>query len=384
MAHGKIRLHDVVIPLFFAVCVPAMPALAADAAGTPVPAATPSTDTSKSAVRGKEAPAANAAAAAKDALPPGVYAEIYTPKGKILSQLEFEKAPLTVINFVGLAEGTKASNKPAGKGFYDGLTFHRVVPNFMIQGGDPQGTGTGGPGYQFGDEFDPTLRHDKPGIFSMANAGPGTNGSQFFITHGPTPHLNDKHSVFGHVVTGQDVVNAVVVGTVIDSIRIQRVGPKAKKFKADEAAFLAQQKKSAAAGEAKKKKEEEAKKKMEAQTNELMKKATKTASGLMYIITQPGAGTKPASGANVKVHYAGRLTDGTEFDNSFKRGQPIAFRVGTGMVIPGWDEGIMLMQKGEKRTLIIPSNLAYGPDGRPPVIPQNATLIFDVELVEFN
>jgi peptidylprolyl isomerase len=377
LARGKFRLNDVVIPLFFAVCAPTMPAFSADAAGTPVPAAAPATDTSKAAVRGKDAPAP------KDALPPGVYAEIYTSKGKILSQLEYEKAPLTVINFVGLAEGTKASNKPAGKGFYDGLTFHRVVPNFMIQGGDPSGNGTGGPGYQFADEFDPTLRHDKAGIFSMANAGPTTNGSQFFITHNATPHLNDKHTVFGHVITGQEVVNAIVVGTVIDSIRIQRSGPKAKKFKADEAAFQAQQKKSAAVGDAKKKKEEEAKKKMESQTNDLMKKATKTASGLMYIVTQPGAGPKPASGANVKVHYAGRLTDGTEFDNSFKRGQPIAFRVGTGMVIPGWDEGIMLMQKGEKRTLIIPSNLAYGPEGRPPVIPQNATLIFDVELVEF-
>jgi peptidylprolyl isomerase len=319
----------------------------------------------------------------KESLAPGLYAAIYTAKGKITTQLEYEKAPLTVTNFVGLAEGAKSSNKPAGTRFYDGLTFHRVIPNFMIQGGDPEGKGTGGPGYQFQDEFDPTLRHDRPGIMSMANAGPGTNGSQFFITHVPTPHLDDRHTVFGHVVEGQEVVNAVVVGTVIDSIRILRVGPKAKKFKADEAAFQAQLKKTAAVGEAKKKKEDEVKKKAEAATEALMKKATKTPTGLMYIVTAPGMGPKPASGANVKVHYAGRLANGTEFDNSFKRGQPIDFKVGTGMVIPGWDEGIMLMQKGEKRTLIIPANLAYGPEGRPPVIPPNSTLIFDVELVDF-
>ncbi|HKP95367.1 MAG TPA: peptidylprolyl isomerase [Fibrobacteria bacterium] len=328
-------------------------------------------------------PAKAAAAPVQGARAPGLYAEFYTPKGKIVTVLEYEKAPLTVINFVGLAEGTKLSNKPAGTRFYDGLTFHRVVPEFMIQGGDPQGNGTGGPGYQFQDEFDSTLKHDKPGVLSMANSGPGTNGSQFFITHVPTPHLDGRHSVFGHVVEGQDVVNAVVVGTVMDSVRILRVGPKARKFKGDEAAFQAQSKKSADVTAAKKKKEETERKKMEAATNELIKKATATPSGLKYIITRPGTGAKPASGASVKVHYAGRLTDGKEFDNSYKRGQPIDFKVGTGMVIPGWDEGIMLMQKGEKRTLIIPPNLAYGPDGRPPVIPQNATLVFDVELVDF-
>jgi FKBP-type peptidyl-prolyl cis-trans isomerase len=179
------------------------------------------------------------------------------------------------------------------------------------------------------------------------------------------------------------VVNAVAMGDKLDSVRILRVGPKAKKFKSDEAAFQAQLKKSEALGAARKNKEETERKKMEAATNELIKQATPTASGLKYIVTRPGVGPHPASGASVKVHYAGRLTDGKEFDNSYKRGQPIDFKVGTGMVIPGWDEGIMLMQKGEKRTLIIPANLAYGPDGRPPVIPQNATLIFDVELVDF-
>ncbi len=309
-------------------------------------------------------------------LPAGLYAEFYTNKGKITTALEFEKVPLTVTNFVGLAEGTKKSNKPAGTRFYDGLMFHRVIANFMIQGGDPEGTGTGGPGYQFQDEFDTSLKHDKPGVLSMANAGPGTNGSQFFITHVPTPHLDGKHTIFGHIVSGQDVVNAIAQNDRMDSVRIVRVGPKAKKFKADEASFQSLIGKSASAAEDKKKK-------TEVELNGLLKKAKATPSGLKYIVTHPGTGPKPKSGTSIKVHYAGRLTDGTSFDNSYTRGQPIEFKVGTGMVIPGWDEALQDMTKGEKRTLIIPPNLAYGPEGRPPVIPQNATLIFDVELVEF-
>ena len=183
------------------------------------------------------------ASAADKKLEDGVYAEMETSKGKILLQLEYEKAPLTVANFVGLAEGTKHYStkgeepKKQGKPFYDGLTFHRVIPSFMIQGGDPEGSGRGGPGYRFKDEFDPSLKHDKPGILSMANAGPRTNGSQFFITHVPTPHLDNKHSVFGHVVEGQDVVNNIVKDDKIKSIKILRVGEKAKQFKGDQEQF---------------------------------------------------------------------------------------------------------------------------------------------------
>lgn len=170
----------------------------------------------------------------KAKLADGLYAKISTSKGDILIRLHYEKVPMTVANFVGLAEG-KISNKakPLGTPYYDGLKFHRVIKDFMIQGGDPSGNGTGGPGYAFKDEFDPELKHNGPGILSMANAGPNTNGSQFFITHKATPWLDNKHSVFGKVVEGQNVVDAIEQGDTINSIIIIRMGSNAKKFKAE-------------------------------------------------------------------------------------------------------------------------------------------------------
>ena len=167
----------------------------------------------------------------------GLYAKVVTSKGDILIRLEFDRAPLTVVNFVGLAEGTKNSNRGKSVRFYDGLTFHRVIPDFMIQGGDPDGNGTGGPGYQFPDEINSALRHDIPGVLSMANAGPGTNGSQFFITHTKTPWLDGKHTVFGHVIQGQNIVNAIRQGDTIQKINIIRIGAKAIAFKADQDSF---------------------------------------------------------------------------------------------------------------------------------------------------
>ena len=181
--------------------------------------------------------------AAETKLTDGLYAEFDTSKGKIVCQLEFEKTPLTVANFVGLAEGTKnyskdgSAPKKQDKPFYDGLTFHRVIASFMIQGGCPVGVGTGGPGYRFKDECLPELKHDKPGILSMANSGPASNGSQFFITHVPTPWLDMKHTVFGHVIEGQDVVNKIAKGDKLNSLKIVRVGEKAKAFKGGEADF---------------------------------------------------------------------------------------------------------------------------------------------------
>lgn len=313
----------------------------------------------------------------------GMYAKFDTSKGEIITMLEFEKTPLTVANFVGLAEGTKelgAGPGTSGHKFYDGLTFHRVIPDFMVQAGCPLGTGTGGPGYTFPDEIDPSLKHTGPGILSMANAGPGTNGSQFFITHVATPWLDGKHTVFGHVVEGQDVVNAIEGGDIINSVSIIRKGDKAEQFQSDQAAFealLDSMDKRA------RDKELEAQEEARKQISKRWPDAVATPSGLQYVVVEPGSGdATPQKGDSIKAHYTGKLLDGTKFDSSYDRGQPIEFPVGAGRVIKGWDEAFLTMQKGEKRTLIIPSHLGYGPSGRGP-IPPNATMVFDVELVDF-
>ena len=172
-----------------------------------------------------------------DNLPEGLYAQIETNRGTIVVELEFQRAPMTVMNFVGLAEGTIEHSRGSGVRFYDGLTFHRVIDDFMIQGGDPEGSGRGGPGYRFPDEFHPELRHDSAGILSMANAGPGTNGSQFFITHAPTPWLDDAHTVFGKVVSGQQVVDSIQRRDRMERVRIERIGADAEAFRADQETF---------------------------------------------------------------------------------------------------------------------------------------------------
>ncbi len=321
-------------------------------------------------------------AMAENTLEDGLYAKFITDKGDILCKLEYQKTPITVTNFVGLAEGTKELGGGAGKTgvpFYDGLTFHRVIEDFMIQGGCPLGTGTGGPGYTFPDEFDPSLKHNGPGILSMANAGPGTNGSQFFITHVATPHLDGKHTIFGHVVSGMDVVNAIKKGDTIKTIEILRIGDDAKAFKSDQAAFdalLANQDDRA------KDKELAAMEEAVQQIKDQWPDAITTDSGLKYVVIAEGSGDTPKPGAMVKVHYTGKLLDGTKFDSSVDRGAPIDFPVGQGQVIKGWDEALLTMKKGEKRVLIIPSDLGYGPAGRGP-IPANATMVFDVELIDF-
>lgn len=173
------------------------------------------------------------AEAKKPKLAKGLYAEIQTTRGKILIRLAMDSVPLTVANFVGLAEGTiKNSARPLGVPYFDSLKFHRVIAKFMIQGGDPQGNGQGGPGYSFRDEFVPQYRFTGPGILAMANAGPATNGSQFFITHVATPWLDNRHTIFGFVVSGQEVVDATQQGDYIVKVKIIRKGKKARKFNA--------------------------------------------------------------------------------------------------------------------------------------------------------
>ena len=303
----------------------------------------------------------------------GIYAKFGTNKGDILIKLTHDKTPGTVGNFVGLAEGKVPNQaKKDGEPYYDGLTFHRVIPDFMIQGGCPQGTGTGDPGYKFDDEFHPDLKHDAPGVLSMANAGPGTNGSQFFITHVPTPWLDRKHTVFGHVVQGQDVVDAITQGDKIDSLEVLRVGAEAEAWDAPSAFEAFRKGKEARLAEERKARE--------AQLAALSEGFEITDSGLRYKILESAQGAKPSKGQRVSVHYKGALLDGTVFDSSFERNQPIEFAIGTGQVIPGWDEGISLLGVGDKARFIIPSDLAYGSRGAGGVIPPDATLVFDVSL----
>ncbi len=305
----------------------------------------------------------------------GIYAKFNTAKGSILVKLTHDLTPGTVGNFVALAEGNMENKiKPQGQKFYDGLNFHRVIPDFMIQGGCPLGTGTGDPGYKFDDEFHQDLRHDAPGVLSMANSGPGSNGSQFFITHIATPWLDNKHTVFGNVIEGQDVVDAVAQGDVLESVEIIRVGEEAKNWNAIEAfvGLKGARLKRAAALKAE----------SEAKMEKLAAGFEKTESGLRYQFIQRGEGKQAEAGKTVSVHYEGSLENGKVFDSSYPRKKPIEFKLGIGQVIEGWDEGIALLKVGDKARFVIPSDLGYGPAGAGGVIPPNATLIFDVELMD--
>ena len=307
----------------------------------------------------------------------GLYADIETSKGNIILELYYEQAPTTVSNFVALAEGNHpvVDDQHSGKPYYDGLKFHRVIENFMIQGGDPTGTGSGGPGYQFDDEFNDELKHDGPGILSMANAGPGTNGSQFFITHVETPWLDGKHSIFGKVNTGQEVVDNVEQDDIIKKVKIIRVGEAAKSFDAPKnfEDYISEK------SEADILKAEAERESIE----QLTKGMEETESGLKYKISKKGSGPNAKTNDLLSVHYSLQLIDGTEIDSSFTRGAPIEFTCGVGQVIKGWDEAMQLLNKGSKARLVIPSELGYGAVGAGNgVIPPNATLIFDVELVD--
>ncbi len=307
----------------------------------------------------------------------GLYALISTDKGDITIQLEFKKVPMTVANFVALAEGNLEYNDTKiTEPFYNGIKFHRVINDFMIQGGDPLGNGSGNPGYAFPDEIDTSLIHSGPGILSMANSGPNTNGSQFFITHKATPWLNGKHAVFGHVVQGMDVVNKIVQDDVMNTVTIIRVGKEAKKFKAS--AVFNEKITALKAAEAEKL----------AKRNEIFKadniekypNAQQTESGLMYIHTVVGEGEFPKKGDLVELHYTGYLPDGSKFESSKDRGTPFKFEYEVQPILPGWQEAIGLMKAGGTMKLIMPSWLGFGEHGKGS-IPPNATLTFDMELI---
>lgn len=370
----------------------------------------------------KKAPAANTKAATPSE---GIFAEMETSKGKVTLVLEYQKTPITVANFIALAEGTNTivNEKYKGKPFYDGLKFHRVIADFMIQGGDPLGNGSGDPGYKFKDEFT-DLSHSGPGILSMANSGPGTNGSQFFITHKATPWLDQptkKHTVFGHVISGQDVVDKIAQDDVINKVTIVRKGADAKKFdaakvfadyyagKADDdkkqAAINAENKKKQldAEAEAKKIYDEKyavVKKEKLAALAEIRKGATKTASGLEYKIISSKKGQKPTNGTTVFIHYAGFLEDGTLFDSSYEEVnkmygkydparasqngyQPFPFTAGKqDGLIPGFIETLNAMSIGDKAAAFIPAKLGYGERGAGKLIPPNSNIIFEIELLD--
>jgi cyclophilin family peptidyl-prolyl cis-trans isomerase len=353
----------------------------------------------------------------------GIFATMTTNKGNIVIQLEYQKTPVTVANFISLVEGTNpfvANENLKGKPFYNGLKFHRVIKDFMIQGGDPSGTGSGGPGYAFKDEFT-DLKHTKGGTLSMANSGPATNGSQFFITHKETPWLDGKHTVFGHVTHGMSIVNSIAQEDIIIKVTISRKGALAKQFNApkvfsDYYSNKAEDAKKQALVDAEKNAKQAAieaeKKKVyfekygpviaakAAYFKTTKANATTTTSGLTYQITQKGTDVKPVDGSTFFFHYAGYFEDGTLFDSSYEdvnkaygkldttraaqnQYQPFPFQAGKkdGM-IPGFLEGLNLMNLGEKAILFIPANLAYGERGAGGVIPPNATLVFELEIME--
>ena len=315
----------------------------------------------------------------------GIFAQLETSKGTVMVQLDYKKAPITVANFVSLAEGTNSqvAEKFKGKRFFDGLKFHRVISilnkdaqDFMIQGGDPDGNGSGGPGYAFKDEFT-DAKFDKPGILAMANSGPKTNGSQFFITLVPTTWLNGKHTIFGYVISGQEFVKTTLKDDLIKKVTIIRKGNDAKKF--DAAKIFSDYFVNKAADEQKENSEKAAK---NAVALKEFENGKTTASGIKYIVLKEGTGAQPTATSNVKVHYTGTFLDGKVFDSSVQRGEPIDF--GLNQVIKGWTEGVQLMKEGAKYKFYIPSNLAYGEQGAGGVIPPKTDLIFEIELIKIN
>ena len=331
----------------------------------------------------------------------GLYANVKTTKGDIFIELYQEEAPLTVANFVGLAQGKLKvfDSIQHKKPYYNGIVFHRVISDFMIQGGDPTGTGSGGPGYKFWDETDNGVPHGK-GSLSMANSGPNTNGSQFFITHVPTPHLNGKHTVFGQVLEGQDVVDAIEQGDTIIDVKIIKKGLKYKLFYNPTKVFKKEYEQKAleieeARLESEKLKAQNKVRLIEAESKtqkeyksyfydlvkEVEPSAIQTESGLVYFIHEDGEGEVAERGDKVSLHYLGEFILGGKFDSSYDRNAPLDFEYLINGLIPGFNEGVGLSKKGTKIDLYIPYFLGYGKNGRGAQIPAYSDLVFKIEVL---
>jgi peptidylprolyl isomerase len=320
--------------------------------------------------------AAVKAASLTSRMPDGLYAVIDTPRGVIILELYYQKAPLAVASFVGLAEGTFQNS---GKPYFDGLNFHRVEPNFVIQGGDPLGNGTGGPGYQFPNEIDPSLSFNAAGILAMANAGPDTNGSQFFITLGAATHLNGGYTIFGRVASGMDSVRIIRKGELMTSVRIVRRGSAASAFSMNKAAF------DAAIRARQDKAKQEARAVVDAQMTRVKARLgalSANADGSLYKILKPGNGVKAAKNSMVSLLYTLSSADGVILDSTASRANtPFSFALGQGRVVPGFDAAVAAMSYGEKRVIVLPPELAYGSAGAGNVVPPNAVLVFELELL---
>lgn len=330
----------------------------------------------------------------------GLYAEINTNYGTMMTELYYDAAPMTVANFVTLAEGTnkQVADSLQGKAYFDGLSFHRIVPDFVIQGGDPAGDGTGGPGYSFQDELVDSLSHDKKGILSMANSGPNTNGSQFFITLKPTPNLDPKHAIFGELTDGEKVLDSIAaVETVgqgrpkervnISSVKIIRKGKEAKDW--DAAEYF-----NSAFAKAKEAEEEKAN-----QFKEWKKEAETMDSGTSIYYKEKGDGPKPEEGAMVEIDYAGYLAEGKLFDTSklevaekmnnvnqqkkdagYYKAMPVKIDPEMRM-IPGFRDALLALNYGDKAVVFIPADQGYGPRPVPQAgIPANADLVFEIDM----
>ncbi len=317
----------------------------------------------------------------------GLYADIQTNKGDILLKLHYQKVPMTVANFVALAEGKhpKVADSLKGIRFYDGVKFHRVIKNFMIQGGDRTGTGSGEFGYKFEDEFplndDAKLiyKHDKAGVLSMANAGVATNSTQFFITHKDTPWLDGKHTVFGQVEVGQSVVDTIVQNDIIKKVDIIRIGEEAREFDAPKV-FLSELENSPKRKAEREEKLALAKERFKKKMG--IEKAVKMKSGLKVLQLKEGTGKKVNPNLPTTVHYTLYTDNGKKVDSSVDRKNPFTFTASEGNLISGWIEGVKMMKEGEKSRLFIPSYLGYGNVGRPPVIQPNTDLIFEIEVLK--